>query len=1206
MADILFIPSDYWAFLIGLQGFLLFLLCLALNRQEQEHDFFTWLGFFAIFLWVHSWLSLLQPVLGVAPALPGAALLLALAAVVCLGISGVIPWRRSWLRYPALAGCLLLAGLALWHGMQERLEIFLALFLSLGTFSSFAAAASLDYLGRRRQAPFLRLAAPALAGCGLAFLLACSHAFATLQKDAITAGVWAVIQVYQPFLQVVFGFFLTFALWLAHQQEIWSQQGSPGWAKRLGPALLFVAGISLLLTAGGISVGIFGRSLDEDMRQELARRVRMLAAALPVENVRALTGTPADQGTPAYEGLKSLLAAVRKAAPDCRFIYLLGFRDKQPFIFVDNEPADSPDVSPPGQVYEEASPRLQSMAFCPQAFVEGPETDRWGTWITAFEPIYDPADDRFLAYLGLDIDVRDWQRRIALQKLLPIGIILLMMVLFTVFYLSQQQLVVSALRVTQSEERYRSLVEGNPNGVGLFDLEGRCLAMNRRGLDMLGLSYSQMEQRPLAEFWPAARQRLQEAWQQVAAGEMVCLEAEFPADQNRALIWQAVFNPMRDHQGKVVGSVGIFVDNTEAKAAEQEIRASQALLHSLLAAIPDPLVVIDRDYRIVYSNNVIGTLPSSSTAIEPTCFQIFHRRTSPCPDCPVVHVFATGQTLNREVFNTDLGRFFEIRAFPVLDTGGQVNLVIEYIRDITERRQAEEELKSREAKLQSIFRAAPVGIGLVVNRVLMEVNERLCQLTGYSAQELVGADARLLYPSQEDYDFVGREKYRQIAQKGVGTVETRWRRKDGSVIDVLLSSAPLWQDPQSAPEILFTVLDITEQKKLESLRANLDKMESLGIMAGGIAHDFNNVLMAILGNISLLGMATTPKEVREGLQEVEQACRQAMLLAKQLLTFAKGGSPIKEVKDIGELVEESARLGLSGSKAKTVFTWPPDLWQVNVDSGQMHQVFTNLFINADQAMPGGGQISVAAENCRLSEETSLPLPPGDYVLVRVSDQGVGIPPEHLDKIFDPYFSTKQKGSGLGLTMVYSILKQHGGFITCESRLGQGTTFSIYLPAVQQQPPQALKPGTPLVTGQGCILVLEDEPSVRAVMAKMLAKLGYQAVFAQDGQELLDRYDQGCEPGQPFAGVILDLTIPGGMGGLEACQRLRQLHPEVKTIVSSGYADDPVLADYRSYGFDGAIAKPYRLQELSTILHQVLRPPAATQPDSSLAMGAAIQ
>ncbi len=1179
------IPTDYWSFLAGLNGFLLFLLCLSYRHQQQAPPLFIWLGFFAVFQWLQHWLPLLAPAIRAEPPWPRLGLLLTVLSLGSLGIGGVSAIIRTWLRLSLGVGVIGLVLLSLILLGGGRFLPLAPPLLTLGVAASFFGGITLFLEGRRRQADFCRFAGLGLLGYGLGLVLGTAALMPTPDGGVGLNLPWLPLTTPPLVLLVLFGFLVNSLLWLSQQFDA---THLPTWLdppRRFRQALLFLAALILLLGVGGILVGLFGRSLDQDMRRTMATRTRALAAALPLDEIKQLTGTSKDRGTPAYSNLKQLLEKIRLATGDCRFAYLLHFQEKQPVFLVDNEPEDSPALSPPGQVYTEASDQLKAMAACPYSFVEGPITDRWGTWISAFEVIKDPATGAFLAFLGMDIDVWDWQRKIALQKLLPIGIILLVVSILVSFYLSQQQLMVQALQVAHSEERYRSLVESTPNGVCLLDREGRLMAINRHGLEMLKAEASQVIKRPWLALWPDALQaRLQEAWLQVMQGQLVQFDVEIPRSGQPLRVWQVVLNPIHDKKQAVQGSVAVLHDITEQKEAEAALRTSQALLQSLLEAIPDLLVVIDRDYRIVYSN--AHTSKILKKPLSPTCYQTFHNRLSPCDTCPVRDVFATGQITEREQFNPELQGIFEIRAFPVLDNAGQVSMVIEYIRDITERKRVEEALRSREAKLQSIFRAAPVGIGIVKNRIIQEVNQQICAMTGYTQEELLEQNSRILYPTQEDYDYVGREKYRQLGQKGVGTVETRWRRKDGTIIDILLSSAPLTKDELSGP-ILFTALDITEQKKLENLRATMDKMESLGIMAGGIAHDFNNVLMAILGNISLLGMASNPQEIREGLREVEEACRQAMLLAKQLLTFAKGGAPLKEVTDIRALLSESARLALSGSKAKVTFAWPHDLWQVKVDAGQMHQVFTNLFINADQAMPGGGEIKVTAANCPIEAESSLPLPPGRYVLIQISDQGIGIPPEHLDKIFDPYFTTKQKGSGLGLTIVYSILKQHGGLITVASELGQGTTFTLYLPALEEDLPGHVEAEPPLYTGQGHILILEDEPAVQTVMAKMLAKLGYEAAFAPDGQEILRLYDQARQQGEPFAAVILDLTIPGGMGGLETCEKLRETDPSVKTVVSSGYADDPVLANYQTYGFNAAIAKPFRLTDLSAVLHQLL-------------------
>lgn len=1188
MLTIFLIPADYWTFLVGLNALLLLLLCLAFLGNQQVRSFFICLGIFAFLQWAQHWLSFLRPVLNLSTSVTEITQTLMVLALASLGIGASTTISRRWLRNSWVFLIILVASLGLVSALRGWSYFFAPVLLGLGLISSTAAGGALARLAQRIQSAAVCLAALALTGYGLSLVLTCPAEYLG-QPEVLPAGAfWRFSQTHQPVLQVIFSSVVLVFLWLRYQHELWSREFGARSQARLAQALFFVGAVSLLLALGGVSVGLFGRNLEWDLRESLSQRARMLAAALPVQDVRQLTGSPSDEATAAYANLKRLLGDIRAASRDCRFIYLLRFSGRQPVFLIDSEPEDSLEVSPPGQVYLEGSEQLKAMADKPHAFVEGPLTDRWGTWISAFEVIREPDGGAVLGLLGMDIDIQDWQRKITLQKLLPIGIILLMLTLLTIFFLSQQKSFAASLLVAQSEERYRTLVEGSPNGIYLFDREGHCLAMNRQGLAMLGATASEVLARPFFEHWPQEqRPQVREAFDTVQKGQMINFETDFVSADGQPRFWQVVLNPLQDKKGEVDGSVGILMDITEQRQAEQALQASRALLQSLLEAIPDLLVVIDRDYRIIFSNNAgLCSLNTAAAAGCPTCYQIFHQRQNPCPNCPIQAVFANGQTVEREEFNPTTQGIYEVRAFPVFDSGGQVTMVIEYIRDITARKQVEEALRTREAKLQSVFRAAPVGIGLVENRCLQEVNERLCQLTGYTKEELVGQNARLLYPSQEEYDFVGREKYRQIAQKGVGTVETRWQRRDGAIIDVLLSSVPLWGETPCR-QFLFTAMDITEKKKMETLRANLDKMESLGIMAGGIAHDFNNVLMTILGNISLLGMAANPAEIREGLRDAEQACRQAMLLAKQLLTFAKGGVPVKKTAEINLLIEESAHLALSGSNVKISFAWPPDLWQVNVDTGQMHQVFTNLLINADQAMPSGGQIFITAGNEQIKADSGLPLQPGKYVLIKIIDQGVGIAPEHLDKIFDPYFSTKQKGSGLGLTTIYSIIKQHGGFITCESQLGQGTTFALYLPALEQGRRQLPDKSDTLFPGHGRILVLEDEPAVKIVMGKMLTKLGYEAVFAQEGKEVLNLYDKARKEHNPFAAVILDLTIPGGMGGAETCQKLREQDPLVRTIVSSGYADDPVLADFRSFGFVGVIAKPYRLTDLSKVLHQIL-------------------
>ncbi|MCK5341734.1 MAG: response regulator, partial [Desulfobulbaceae bacterium] len=308
----------------------------------------------------------------------------------------------------------------------------------------------------------------------------------------------------------------------------------------------------------------------------------------------------------------------------------------------------------------------------------------------------------------------------------------------------------------------------------------------------------------------------------------------------------------------------------------------------------------------------------------------------------------------------------------------------------------------------------------------------------------------------------------------------------------------------------------------------------------------------------------------------------------QLITFSKGGAPVKKNASLKKLIEESSGFILSGSNVQRELALPDDLWSVDIDPGQINQVINNIIINADQAMPGGGRLWVTAENITVNEDDALPLAAGKYVKVTFRDQGIGIPGTYIEKIFDPYFTTKQAGKGLGLASAFSILKQHNGIITVDSAPGVGTSFSMYLPAslkqqeIEQDTPQQKISGS----GSGKILVMDDDDMVRNVTSEMLTTLGYEVETARNGVEAIKLYQQSSEAGKPYDAVILDLTIPGGMGGRETIEKLLAINPEIKAIVSSGYSNDPILSEYQKYGFCEVLVKPMMLGELSEVLKKL--------------------
>jgi len=384
--------------------------------------------------------------------------------------------------------------------------------------------------------------------------------------------------------------------------------------------------------------------------------------------------------------------------------------------------------------------------------------------------------------------------------------------------------------------------------------------------------------------------------------------------------------------------------------------------------------------------------------------------------------------------------------------------------------------------------------------------------------------------------------------------------------------------------------DIRDRKLLEEHLQQEEKMEAVGRLAGGIAHDFNNFLAAVVGNVALAKIhAQESDEIYTRLEELERAALRARGLTQQLITFAQGGVPVKMPGTLPDLIRDASTFVLRGSNVRCTFRFASDLWWAEFDQGQIIQVIQNLLINADQAMPDGGVVAVEAENVTVTSSYRIPLRPGRYIRIVVEDNGCGIPKENLGKIFDPFYTTKSNGTGFGLATAYSILKNHDGYLYAESELGRGTRFFLFLPATSKRSGQnSKKTAARLHSGKGKILVMDDDNSLRDVYARLLAHLGYTPTVVATGEEALARYSQAKKTGNSFSAVIMDLTVPGAMGGKEAVQRLLEIDPKAIAIISSGYSNDPVIANFREYGFKDVIGKPFTAEKISEVLWRVLK------------------
>ncbi|HXM33044.1 MAG TPA: CHASE3 domain-containing protein [Chthoniobacterales bacterium] len=526
-------------------------------------------------------------------------------------------------------------------------------------------------------------------------------------------------------------------------------------------------------------------------------------------------------------------------------------------------------------------------------------------------------------------------------------------------------------------------------------------------------------------------------------------------------------------------------------------------------------------------------------------------------------------------------------------------LYVAMVRDVTERKRFELEIAADKESLAVTLRSIEDGVITtdVQGKIIM-INKAGENLTGWTSKEAIGQPLKSVFNIEIDLAAQARAQksgYRSEAQSILlSTPENATlRSRDGTEHVIEQVASPIRDAKNEVAGVVLVFRDITERQRNEAERRKAETLEQLGLLAGGIAHDFNNLLTAIIGNISLASLALPPDdEMATRLNDAKNASMRARDLAQQLLTFARGGAPIKKTASIGKLIQDTVSFSLRGTHSRSEFLFGADLWPAEIDPGQISQVIANLVVNADQAMPNGGTLRVSCDNFIYHSDTEpaiTDLLPGDYIRISIRDEGVGIPEQCLKRIFDPYFTTKAKGNGLGLATTYSIIKNHNGLITVESEVHFGSTFTLYLPALRHQalpvePPRQLNP---VVSGTGRILIVDDEEAIRALVEFTLERLGYEVTQAESALGGVNIYREKFEAGARFDVVILDLTLPGGMGGKEALKKLIEIDPTVNAIVSSGYAMDATMSRYQDYGFRGVIAKPYEAAELGKIVHEVI-------------------
>ncbi len=751
-------------------------------------------------------------------------------------------------------------------------------------------------------------------------------------------------------------------------------------------------------------------------------------------------------------------------------------------------------------------------------------------------------------------------------------------------------------KLRENEERFRSFLDNVEDMVYFQGLDGSLASLNNANESITGFSREEFEDDP-------------QLWRNIVHPDDLRLAEKFFDDhpegverfdvdyrlRNRSGEWRWIQSRMvaaHDTDGDIIGYNCIDRDVTEQKRVQEALGNSEEK-HRLVVENAAEGIIVTRDQKIIFANPRARELVKYS--VEEYLDRPFLRLVHP-DDRDMVTRYH-----KMRLAGEDAPQFYEFR---LLDKDGDIRWVsisgvlinwegkpatLNFINDITERKEFEEKLRVNEERLRTIFDSSPVIIGLLdLKGCWIELNRYAYNILGYESGDLVGRPfLEITHP--EERQSAG-ERFKLLIDGEIDSYNTirRYLRKDATVFWGNVNVSPLLNSIGEVESYVAIVVDITDKVRANEEIAKAEKLDSIGLLAGGIAHDFNNILSAVLGSVSLARLdLRKDSEPALLLREAEKAIMRARDLTHQLLTFSKGGAPLLKTTSIKEIIRESADFALRGSNVGSRYVFAHDLKPVEADESQLSQVIANLVINADQAMPAGGTIEIFAENTMLNDSDNPHLKKGEYVKISISDSGVGIDSENLSRIFDPFFTTKEKGTGLGLSSCYSIVQKHDGHMGVKSEVGQGTTFYIYLPASTKSSSSSELTLTSNLRGQGRILVMDDEEPVLKLARMALLRLGYDVEAVTDGATAVTAYKKAMEEGNSFDAVIMDLTIPGGVGGKETLARIRRIDPLVKAIVSSGYSNDPVMADYESYGFCGRVAKPYKVRELAEVVGSVL-------------------
>jgi two-component system CheB/CheR fusion protein len=761
--------------------------------------------------------------------------------------------------------------------------------------------------------------------------------------------------------------------------------------------------------------------------------------------------------------------------------------------------------------------------------------------------------------------------------------------------ITRQKIAESSL--IESETKYRNLVESSQDFIWQCNIEGKYTYLNPASEEIFKFPISEMLGRKITEFEsPDSPNSLKKMLQQLLSGEIVHGYETLHLNklgQNIHLIINAQPELSKEH--KVLSIRGIAHDVTNLRTAENKYKKlfTEMLdgfaLHEIICDYDNKPV----DYRFLSVNPTFEnqTGLKAENLIGKTVREIFPQIEQNWID-RYGEVAITGKPVFFENYSSDLNKHFTIRAY--CPAHGQFACIFS---DVTEQKNTENTIKDLLSRFDQLSLQTRTFLWEIDSEGLLTfVSSSIESILGYKPEEVIGKFHFYDFHPEATRESL-KESIKPIIMKRQSLIDyqTVLTSKNNQQIWVSIYAAPHYDSKGNCIGFRGGNTDITERKnnelmhqRLEQQQQQTQRLESLGVLAGGIAHDFNNLLGGIFGFIDLAIDDCKNTRGAQYLSTALSTIERARSLTQQLLTFAKGGSPIQSISALFPFVQDTVKFVLSGSNVTCKFDIEPDLRTCSFDKNQIGQVFDNMIINAMQAMPMGGTIYLTAKNIHLPKNFHTSLEEGDYVKISVADTGIGIPPELISRIFDPFFTTKMKGHGLGLATCYSIINRHGGYIDVESTLGKGSTFHIFLP-VCSEPVVEKRDETPLKhIGNGIFLVMDDEEVIRMTMDTMLSLFGYKVVCKENGEETLRFFRESLKNNEPIAGIILDLTVPGGFGGKEVIEEIRTMDKKIPVFVSSGYADDPVMSNPTKFGFTGSICKPFRVADLTRLLSQHIK------------------